>query len=477
MPPRKTYPPASRQSARLNSKSAGEATNDPESAGGPALDTDSTTEQEDSVNDASLVVPSIEVIPDNSNDESYSARTSKPTTPIPTPGQCNTAPEMADNEVQAQLAQIQAELTRLRAENAQLKAAVDSNGNDSGNGRNNARPREATPDVSAFGGKAFTPTGIAARVAFKPYGKDQNAANPDYDRKAKPTATDPGKFGGDKNEFDSWVARLADKFKIDNDTFKNEYARMALVHGLTTDRANKMIKTRYLSETNSYSCVAEMIQVLATAYHNSNQASDARKALAKMMYEPGGKTDIFQFISDINALADEAGIADAERKATLWEHIPPGLDNRLLGDSKDPDISYERFTRNVADAAHSQQRHYELHQERRRKKDSSNTNDPNGHKSSSHSPKRRNNTRPKPDSNPKASNGKPVTVLTAHRALTEDEKRVHWDANSCFICGKVGHKGADCPDREKIPTVKAIKAKERDAKVEETSSADESGNE
>jgi hypothetical protein len=51
MPPRKTYPPASRQSARLNSESAGEATNDPESAGGPALDTDSTAEQEDSAND------------------------------------------------------------------------------------------------------------------------------------------------------------------------------------------------------------------------------------------------------------------------------------------------------------------------------------------------------------------------------------------------------------------------------------------
>src|SRR3990170_2924702 len=160
MPPRKTYPLASRRSVRLNRESAGGAINGLESVGGTAPDTDSTIEQEDSANDASLVLPSIEVIPDNSNDESDSARTSRTTTPIPTPSEHDTAPEMADDEVQAQLAQIQAELTRLRAENVQLKAAIDSNGNDNGNGRNNARPREATPDVSAFGGKTFTPIGI-----------------------------------------------------------------------------------------------------------------------------------------------------------------------------------------------------------------------------------------------------------------------------------------------------------------------------
>ncbi|KAM4063354.1 zinc knuckle domain-containing protein [Hirsutella rhossiliensis] len=41
----------------------------------------------------------------------------------------------------------------------------------------------------------------------------------------------------------------------------------------------------------------------------------------------------------------------------------------------------------------------------------------------------------------------PITSRDAGRALTDDEKRVHWDNGTCFICGKTGHLSRDCPDR------------------------------
>ena len=156
-----------------------------------------------------------------------------------------------------------------------------------------------------------------------------------------------------------------------------------------------------------------------------------------------------------------------KRKTIICEHIPPSLDNRLLGDSQDPTVTYEAFAKSVANAAHSQQRSYELNQERRRKKETPRANDTHDRK-----PGGGNSTKTQTHQSNTGADSKPATVLTARRALTEAEKRVHWDAGTCFYCGKAGHKNNDCPDRQKTPAIKAVKAKE-----EETSSTEESENE
>ena len=267
MPPRKIYPPASRQSARRNNNN-----ND------PTPSTDSTVKQEGPADKKS---PEIS---DNTLIESDSLL------------------KMAD------LAALTATITTLQHEVAQLRA----------NGSNdNASQREATPDNSAFGSANFEPVGLAARKAFKPYGEDQAAKNPAYDRKAKATARDPSKFSGNKNEFDYWITRLADKFMKDDETFKTERSRMALINGLVTGAANNLIRSQYESETHPYCNAAEMVQVLATIYHNVNQGSIAHAKLAQMMYEPGGRLDIHQYITEVNSLADLASIPDTECKTIL----------------------------------------------------------------------------------------------------------------------------------------------------------------
>jgi hypothetical protein len=59
------------------------------------------------------------------------------------------------------------------------------------------------------------------------------------------------------------------------------------------------------------------------------------------MFKLGGKTEIHQFISKINAVADLSKIPDSERKTILWEHTPPNLSTRLFKDTQDPDVTYD----------------------------------------------------------------------------------------------------------------------------------------
>ncbi|KAG6125824.1 hypothetical protein E4U12_006973, partial [Claviceps purpurea] len=69
-------------------------------------------------------------------------------------------------------------------------------------GRTQSSDREATPDESVFGGKAFRRTGHAARPEFNPYGADHNAKNPAYDNRARQSQYKPGVFTGDRDYFD-----------------------------------------------------------------------------------------------------------------------------------------------------------------------------------------------------------------------------------------------------------------------------------
>ena len=238
-------------------------------------------------------------------------------------------------------------------------ARMEAERHDQGSNLPTPRERTSTPANSAFGGTVFQPTGVAARAAFNPYGTNHRSSNPDYKEKAKARGLDPGRFQGNEKEFDNWIVKVADKLEEDNETFRKEKSRMAYLMGLLQGDAERMLEVRYRSDLNPYSCVAEMVQVLAAVYHDPNQASTARQKLAGMMFEFGPENNIHRFIAEVNSLADQARVAVTERKSTLWEHIPADLDTRLLRDSKDPNVSYETFAEMVADAAYSSQRAFE----------------------------------------------------------------------------------------------------------------------
>jgi len=278
----------------------------------------------------------------------------EPSLPIPiqTP---STMPEGSNNgHPPGEMEQLLQRIARLEAE-----------ANNSAYNEREHSTRGITPINSAFGGADFRPVGFAAHPAFRPFGADQHAKNADFDRKARESRRDPGTFEGDKDLFDKWIIKLADKCEEDMETFKTERSRMALVFSLTDGPANDLLEARYSSSEIPFKNAAEMVATLSAVYHDENQGTKAREELRKLKYDPADKDmDIHQFIGKVNSLADKAGIAKAERKIVLYEHIPADLDLRLLRDSKDVTMSYENFAGAVADAALAKQRAYDERLER-----------------------------------------------------------------------------------------------------------------
>ena len=156
---------------------------------------------------------------------------------------------------------------------------------------------------SAFGGTSFRPSGMAAWPAFLPVSTPVDDPNPKYKEEARSRGEHPGKFEGDKNVFDNWLRKLADKLDEDVTTFRSERSRMRYVMSQLGGHAEKSIETRYQSVERPFSGVAEMIQALETAHYDPNQASIVRKALEEHRYKPADNADIHQFISQFNSLA------------------------------------------------------------------------------------------------------------------------------------------------------------------------------
>lgn len=444
MPRTKSYPPASRQSQRLHQPPEDLATDE----------TTTNTPLQDS-DDETLESPQS---PDQREDQIYDSIEVQRTTPNIRPieeSEMNSGEEIA--ELKAMIINLQQQIDARRATPPRGDQGTQSS----------PTCRDTTPAGSAYGGSKFQPVGVAARPEFKTYGNDASSENPNYDRKARATIPDPAKFNGDERNFDNWIMQVAVKFELDDETFKKEKSRMAYLIGLVEGDAAKLLETRFRSISYPYASVAEMVQILATSYQDQNQASNARKELNRMMFRPGPKANIHRFIAELSAIADKAEVPYHQRKATLWEHIPAELDHRLLRDSKDPNITYEQFVENVADAAHSTQRVMErrLTWNQYRAIETRNDNRP------SHSRRR-------PDQPPAKNNQdktKSKTSISEGRTLTQEEKQAHWDAGTCFICGGKGHRSTECNERTRASAIRATQPHDED--VSPDSSSSESGKE
>lgn len=325
----------------------------------------------------------------------------------------------------------------------QLEEANNSNDN------NDRRTRAVTPANSAFGGNDFKPTGFAALPSFKPYGQDQLAANPDYDKKARESRFDPGKFDGDKDKFGKWIVKLSDKCRKDNDTFKVERDRMALVFTCLEDKPANLLEARYGSTEIPFKSTAEMVATLSAVYHDAHQSARARAKLATMMYDPADKEmDIHQFIGEVNSLADKAGVPKDQRKVTLQEHVPAYLGNELFTRAIEPDVSYEAYCATVAGAALNQQRAF---QERRAFKQQTKRD-----RSPQEPPRRRSFRRTDRSKDKQEPRREASDQPRQDKNLTSpDEKDALKGAGLCFVCKKAGHLARDCPDRKTLANMLA----------------------
>jgi hypothetical protein len=316
--------------------------------------------------------------------------------------------------------------------------------------RDSRSARESTVE-SAFGGTNFRPVGMAAWVAFLPVSTPVDAHNPAYKDRAKTRGEHPGMFKGDKTKFDNWLRKLADKFEEDVTTFRSEKSRMRYVMLQLEGDAEGSIETRYQSEGRPFSGVAEMIQALETAYHDPNQASIARKELEAHRFKPSNDADVHAFISRFNKLAQQSKLAESEWSQVLWEHMDVNLGSEIFEASTNPSFNYEVFCEKIAKAVYNNQYAFSRRQ-----------------KNAAARPAEAKTTR-------KTTTQKKATATTAPsgKKLSESEKQVHWDNDTCFGCGKKGHRVIDCPEKK----VSGIKPAETEGEAGETSCSSESENE
>lgn len=447
--PKKTYPPAIRQSQRIQNQNEGSslALQNPEQASeierselGPEFQTKADNIQ---VQDHD---------PSSDSDSYYNADPSR-----------QLIEEMASEE-NNRGDQPLTELELLRQRIAELEAEQENRAQRHGSLEMGRFGRETTVDTSAFGGSNFRATGMAAWPVFEMF-DGENGANPKYDKAEKARADSPPKFSGDKTLFDNWLQQVSDKFEEDMATYRSERSRMMALNKWLAGRAARSIETRYSSKTRPFSCLAEMIQVLESQYHDPTQASAARDSLQEHEFELGQGSDIHDFIAEFNSLAQKAKIPEADWKITLWEHILSDLDSRLLEDSENPDISYETFCDRIAKAVYSKQRLYEKRQKKLKPKrnDLNQTRD----KGRTHGQSTGNR-----ENKPKTTiSGRPKTSIITGKLLSETDKMAHLKAGTCFNCGTKGHLSAECPTKNPVAGMAT------DLTDDEDQSNDESGKE
>jgi hypothetical protein len=131
-------------------------------------------------------------------------------------------------------------------------------------------PRGITPSNNPFGGVDFKPTEFAPFLTFKLFGAAQQAKNAAFNCKACGTHHDPSTFYGNKDLYDKWVSKLANKFEEDLDTFKTEHSCMVLIFSLIDSLANDLLKACYSSMENPFKNITAMIATLIAIYYDDN---------------------------------------------------------------------------------------------------------------------------------------------------------------------------------------------------------------
>ena len=187
------------------------------------------------------------------------------------------------------------DFTRIQDLVIRMAERLNNNNSDTPDPTNHARRTSNdqnvrhTPASSAFGGHSFIPQGLAAKPVFTPY---RDPPNPHHVQPIPNTIAaargrmnfpDPPKFTGKQEEFHNWIRHLSSKLNEDAECFKREESRVMYAMTSLTGDAERSLSPRYDLGNYPFSCLAEMIQVLETTYHDHKSQS--------IVYRPAGDTE------------------------------------------------------------------------------------------------------------------------------------------------------------------------------------------
>jgi hypothetical protein len=113
-------------------------------------------------------------------------------------------------------------------------------------------------EENAFNKTYFKATDITTKTIFRTF-EEENDMNSVYDRKEKSRISDPEKFDNNRQNFNSWITKLADKFDENVITFKTEKSRIRYLMNNIIGKTKKSIEIRYQLKVRLFSYLAEMI--------------------------------------------------------------------------------------------------------------------------------------------------------------------------------------------------------------------------
>lgn len=235
--------------------------------------------------------------------------------------------------------------------------------------------------------------------------------------------------------------------------------RVGYAARFVTGIPKKSIEPRLRSTTRPFSCVAELIQVLQTAYRDDNIEARARRELNTLHFD--WKTPMRAYLSHYNGLVEDAGIAVHLLKQTLWETLPAPLNINTVKASKDPQVTYEEFCAEITCLAYVAETNFKA---RRSSEAPARSKGRGAGETTASTPAAIN--RPA-----RATAEAPGTI----KKLTERERQDLYNRGGCYRCRQEGHIAAACPNFARAGTPKVAALATPLGQEEDFDSADEGG--
>lgn len=211
------------------------------------------------------------------------------------------------------------ELALLRAELAQLKTQQPTS---SSVAPDQPLPTTETPPIST------QPTPIPR------FHNNSSSPTPDYSvlsRRSEKTPNINDLSDGKEPSFKQWQASIQDRLEVNEDHYKTERARMALVWGHTTGLAKEYLEPRYLSDEQRerFTDAEQMIDLLKSYFITGNEKAESRAAFDRLQMDKNESFPTFK--SRFLSAAVRGQVPRSEWFHYLWSKITPAMRVPNLG--------------------------------------------------------------------------------------------------------------------------------------------------
>jgi hypothetical protein len=111
---------------------------------------------------------------------------------------------------------------------------------------------------NTFSKTYFKAINIVMKIIFRTF-EGENGTNPIYNRKEKSRISDSEKFDDNRQNFNNWITKLADKFDKDVIIFRTEKNRIRYLINNIIKRVKRSIEIRYQLKVRPFFYLTEMI--------------------------------------------------------------------------------------------------------------------------------------------------------------------------------------------------------------------------